>query len=96
MKLTKQNNISKPFQFEGVKNVLIVGGIGSIVLERKLGESDWWPVSTDISGNIAQFILNGECAYNGTLEEKGLGASYRFNADIESGEVEIILTAANR
>lgn len=96
MKLTKEKNKSKEFAFEGIKNILIVGGLGKVVLERKLGASGFYPLSLDTNGTIAEFNLNGECAYNGTLEEKGLEAKYRFVADLDSGEVEITVTKVNR
>lgn len=96
MKLTKKNPISEEFEFEGVKNILIHGGIGTVVLERSVRGSEFYPLSTNLNGGVAQFECTGGCAYNGTLEEKGSESKYRFNADIESGEVEIIISRANR
>jgi len=96
MLLTVEDNISEEFAFEGIINLLITGGIGSVTLERKLIDSDFYPLSTDISGNIAIFECNGGCAYNGTLEERGQGAVYRFKAELESGEVSIIKTRSVR
>lgn len=96
MKLTKKNPVSETFEFEGIKNILITGGIGTVTLERSLRGSDFYPLSTNLNGGTAQFECNGGCAYNGTLEERGSEAKYRFNGDIESGEVEIIISRANR
>jgi len=85
MKLTKENPISHEFAFEGLMNVLVVGGVGTIRLERKLGNSDFYPLT-----GYPDFELNNACAYNGSLENKGVGVSFRWNADISSGEVEIV------
>lgn len=96
MKLTKKNPVSETFEFEGIKNILIQGGIGTVTLERSLRGSEFYPLSTNLNGGVAQFECNGGCAYNGTLEERGSEAKYRFNGDIASGEVEIIISRANR
>lgn len=90
--LTKESPISQPFSFEGTVNILLTGGLGELVIERSVMGSSYYPLSTDISGGQAVLVLNGECAYNGTLEEKGLQTSYRFNASIEDGEVGYIIT----
>lgn len=92
--LTKENPISSTFSFEGVINLLIVGGSGSLYIERSVGGSDFYPLSTNIAGGVAVFPLDGSCAYNGTLEEKGLQTSYRLRAELDSGEVEYVITRA--
>lgn len=97
MKLTKENNISKEFQFDGIVNILIYGGIGSVVLERSIDGSPFFPLSSDIDGGVVAFEGTGEgAAYNGSLEERGLGATYRFVANIESGEFTCLVSRANR
>tara|TARA_R110000787_G_scaffold193899_2_gene305423 strand:+ start:7346 stop:7639 length:294 start_codon:yes stop_codon:yes gene_type:complete len=97
MKLTKEDNISKEFEFDGIVNILIYGGMGTVTLERKLNGSGWFPLSSDINGGIVQFEGVGEgAAYNGSLEERGLGAVYRFVADIDSGEFTYIISRASR
>lgn len=96
MILTKENPVSDVFEFEGSRNILITGEMGTVVLERSIKGSDFYPLSTNLNGGIAQFECNGGCAYNGTLEEKGSEARYRFKADIVSGEIEIIMSRANR
>ena len=96
MKLTKDNNISKEFAFEGVINLLITGGVGSVTLERSLNDSPFYPLSTDTAGGVAIFECTSGCAYNGSLKEKGHGARYRLNADLESGEVEYMITRSVR
>jgi len=85
--LTKDNPISEEFAFEGTINLLIHGGLGTVTLERSLADSDFYPLSTDINGSVAQFVCDGGCAYNGTLEETGLQVKYRLNAQIDSGEI---------
>ena len=90
--LTKDSPISLDFAFEGTVNLLIVGGTGEVVIERSVMGSEFYPLSTDISGGQAVLSLNGECAYNGTLEEKGLQTVYRLNATIDTGEVEYYVT----
>lgn len=90
--LTKDSPISKEFSFEGTVNILLVGGIGELVIERSVMDSDFYPLSTDISGGEAILALEGECAYNGTLEEKGLQTKYRFRAELSSGETSYIVT----
>lgn len=92
MKLSKDNSTSETFEFNGVKNILIVGGVGTVVLERSVSGSEFYPLSTNLSGGVARFECVGMCAYNGTLEEKGEGAKYRFRGEIESGEVEITVS----
>lgn len=92
MKLSKDNPISETFEFNGVKNILIVGGVGRVMLERSVSNSEFYPLSTNLNGGVAQFECAGACAYNGTLEEKGEGAKYRFRGEIESGEVEITIS----
>lgn len=92
--LTKDSPISKEFSFEGTVNILLVGGFGELAIERSVMGSDFYPLSTDISGGEAILALEGDCAYNGTLEEKGLQTKYRFNASLTSGEVEYIITRA--
>lgn len=96
MKLTKDNCISPPFAFEGVVNLLIIGGVGTVTLERSVAKHSFYPLSTDLNGGVARFNCDGGCAYNGTLEERGSGVEYRFVADIEHGEIEYILTRAMR
>jgi len=96
MKLTKDTPISAPFAFEGVINLLITGGTGTVTLERKLGDSDFHPLSTNITGGVAQFVCTGGCAYNGTLEERGVDVTYRLSADLDSGEVEYFISRAKR
>jgi len=90
MKLTKKQPASEPFEFSGDMEIVIVGGVGTLTLERSLTGSDFYPLSVDISGSTAKFELNGKCAYNGTLSS-GAGARYRFVAELEEGEVDIIL-----
>ena len=90
--LTKESPISQTFAFEGTVNILIVGGTGEVTIERSVMGSKFYPLSTDISGGQAIITLNGECAYNGTLEEKGLQTEYRFNADLDVGEIEFYVT----
>ena len=89
MKLCSKNKVSEVFEFDSSVNVLIVGGSGSVALERSIDGSDFYPLSTNISGGIAKFKLNGECAYNGILTHGAVGCKYRFVGDIEEGEVEI-------
>ena len=90
--LTKDNPVSKEFSFEGTVNILLVGGMGELTIERSVMDSEFYPLSTDISGGQAVLTLDGDCAYNGTLEEKGLQTKYRFRAELTSGEVEYIIT----
>jgi hypothetical protein len=92
MKLTKENPDSDVFEFNGVKNIMINGGVGTVTLMRSVMTSDFHPMSTNINGGIAQFECNGGCAYNGTLESRGNSVSYRFTAEIESGEIEITMS----
>ncbi len=96
MKLTKDSPVGEEFAFEGVINLLITGGIGIVTLERKLADSEFYPLSINISGGIAQFQCDGGCAYNGTLEERGLGVTYRLVAELEEGEVTWYKSRANR
>ena len=91
MILTKENNISEEFAFEGIVNILILGGIGSLMLERNLGDSDFYPIT-----GYEAFPLNGGCAYNGSLENRGLGVTFRWVATLESGEVEIAQSRCTR
>lgn len=90
MKLTKKEPISEVFEFTGDLHVLITGGVGSVVLERSILESGFYPLSTNINGGVARFKLCGDCAYNGTISGGSGGAKYRFVADIEEGEAEIV------
>ena len=92
--LTKENPISKEFSFEGTINLLVVGGFGSLVVERSVGGSKFYPLSTNTTGGQAIFALEGGCAYNGSLEDKSLQTSYRFRAELEMGEVEYTRTRA--
>jgi len=85
--LTKEHPISEDFGFEGNLNLLIFGGIGTVILERSVNGSEFFPLSTDINGGIAAFTADGGCVYNGTLEEKGLNVRYRLHATIDSGEI---------
>lgn len=96
MKLTKKQPISDTFAFEGTRNIMIIGGSGTVILERSVRGSEFYPLSTNINGDVAVFECNGGCAYNGTLKEEGSEAVYRFKADLDAGEVEIILSRANR
>ena len=93
-KLTKENPISKEFSFEGIINLLIVGGLGSLTVERSVNKSKFYPLSTNTSGGQAVFALNGACAYNGSLEEKSLQTTYRLKAELEGSEVEYMITRA--
>ncbi len=92
MKLTKENPISETFAFDGAKNILIVGGVGILTLERSVRGSEFYPLSTNLNGGTAVFKLNEGCAYNGTLTEQCNGSEYRFVGQIESGEVEITMS----
>jgi len=92
MKLTKESPISPVFAFEGVRNILITGGVGTLTIERSICNGDFYPLSTNISGGVAVFQLDGGCAYNGTLEELCNETEYRFVADLTSGEVEVLMT----
>lgn len=90
--LSKEKSVSEPFAFEGLINIMITGGFGSVTLERKLEDSPFYPYSTDTRGGVACFNVEGGCAYNGSLTEEGASAEYRFTADVVSGEIEIIIT----
>jgi len=92
--LTTDIPISKEFSFEGTINLLLVGGLGSLTVERSVDKSEYYPLSTDTSGGQAVFDLNGGCVYNGSLEEKSLQTSYRLRADLTAGEVEYVITRA--
>lgn len=91
MKLTKNKNVSEPFGFEGVKNIIVLGGSGTLTLERKVNESGFYPIT-----GYAPFSLNGDCAYNGSITSQGVGVEYRWSADLEEGEVEIIESRATQ
>lgn len=87
--LTKDNPESAPFAFEGIINLLICNGQGTVTLMRSVGGSDYYPLSLDLDGTPAVFTAtgDGECAYNGTLEERGLEAMYKLSANVEAGEI---------
>ena len=91
MKLTKKNNTSEPFGFEGLKNLMVLGGSGTLTLERKVNGSAFYPIT-----GYEPFILNGGCAYNGSITSQGEGIEYRWTADLDEGEVEIVITRATQ
>lgn len=96
MKLTKEKNVSDVFEFEGSRNIMILGGNGILTLERSIRNSEFHPLSTDIGGGVAIFECNGGCAYNGNISEDAMDAKYRWVADMEDGEIEIIMSRTRR
>lgn len=87
--LTPDNPLSDPFEFEGYVNIIVVGGFGVLLVERKVENSNFYPVENGV------IELSGDCAYNGGIEEKGYGAKYRFNGTgITEDKVEIFVSRA--
>ena len=92
MKLDKDNLISDVFAFNGVKNILITGGPGVVTLERSVSGSEFYPLTTNLQGDAAVFDCDGGCAFNGTLSDQGSGTTYRFVAEMDEGEIDIVLS----
>lgn len=89
MKLSKRKSISDEFEFDGIKNILIVGGKGKVFIERSIMGSKFYPLSHN-----GVFELNGSCAYNGTIQELGSRATYRIRVELEDGSkpVEVFIS----
>lgn len=92
--LTKESPESDLFAFEGTVNLLICNGQGTVTLMRSVAGSEFYPLSLDLDGTPAVFTASGdgECAYNGTLEEKGLEAVYKLVASVEAGEINYVIS----
>ena len=73
---------SAEVELRGKANILIDGGDGTVVIERKLlGMSAFFPISKDSSGNPASYAT-GTLGFNGTIEDPEPGVLYRLNCTV--------------
>lgn len=77
--LTPQKSTSPEFEFTGERAILIVGGSGTVQIQRSLCQSEFYPL-TDSVGNIAEYSVEGGVAFNAEIANSISGARYRIAA----------------
>lgn len=70
---------SSALTVQGKFNVLITGGVGTVVLERSFDGSNWYPASKNTNGDDASYTTASDTAFNGSVEEPEAGVQYRLN-----------------
>lgn len=85
--LNKNKIESEPFEWEGFANILITGGMGTVTLMRKLGDSDYYPYSISMH-EVAEFEADGGLVYNGFVESQGNNVTFKLVADLSAGQIE--------
>lgn len=71
---------SAAVDIRGKANLLIEGGVGTVVLEKSFdGGATFHAVSRDSAGNNAAYTTADDVAFNGTVEEVQDGIKYRLN-----------------
>lgn len=77
--LTPEQPISPEFEFIGEVSILLVGGTGTVEIQRSVKDSEYYAL-TDTSGERASYEASGDVILNAEISNSSSSCRYRLIA----------------